>query len=196
MTGFTPDAARRIIEATRFVERSSRNPHGPFLRTPTPSLTGFYARITDGDGYKYSFEALEPQEDGELEVNDDWITGDHTADKGYAVSTDKSEYVLMDSVVWLEPARNQDYYLFHYRPGLQLAKLAENDEISKREGSTAGTGEVTIVEFDPDSETFEDKEEINVFNFMTTEVDADDDDRFVFVSYCNGVWWLSGADCG
>lgn len=190
---FTESDAKRVAQVTRYVERVSRN--DPKIgKKPRNLPYGFFAKITGTDGSgKYSWQALEPQATShDMTGNDEWGHGSHTDGTNYAIESEGSKYVLKDSVVWLEGARNKDCFIFDYGPGLVTG--TSDGTIGTRSGSTPGTGNVIVDSFDIATESFDGtRDSIKVFSPFTQEVP---DGKYVELTYGQGVWWVSGADCG
>lgn len=192
---FTRHAAQRIGEATIFVERMVRNGQRRSRRQALYGDLGFWARITGqstSDKQRYSWEALEPKDDDTLEANADWGEGKYDEDN-YAIEATGSKWVLKNSVVWLMPSKTHDKYIFLYAPGVVTAKLISGGTISKRSGSTPGSGEVVVEDFDGSSFTV--RQPITVYNPFRTDIEADDGDLIVQCSYGDGWWWVTGVEC-
>lgn len=110
---FTEDSAKRIANTVRAYENSPLFKAALRKKAPVITNEGFWAIITDtDDAGKYSWTALEPQSDGSLSSNSDWGSGSHSDSEGYAVNAEGRDDIQDDAIVWLTPARGQDYYLF------------------------------------------------------------------------------------
>jgi len=127
--GFNAKGVRRIIKSVEYTEKHNRGDNKQHRRKNNRASTGFWAVITDqgtgDDKYKYSWEQLEPQEDGELEPNDEWLTGDCQETEGYAIEVNKSEGVSKGTKVFLRPSVNQAYYIFSLTNENVLLLLAQ-----------------------------------------------------------------------
>lgn len=204
----TLNAAKRFAKSTLYTERMARG--GIPGKTPSGANGGgFWAKITDADRTtgRYSWEALQrqdPDQSNVLDTGENFPTGDKDTDEPtdelqpYAVEADNnSKWVLLDSIVWMYPGVDQDYYIFEYHPGTVIAVLAANDTINKRSGSTPGDAEVQPKWLD--SETFADwGEPITVYNWSSMDITSEEDpkqDLWITLSYGDGVWYVSGVDC-
>lgn len=194
---FTKKGAERIATVTKYVEGQPRN-NPRNNRKPSQNVAlGFWAKITDSDDNgKYSWEAMKPNSSQELEVDTDWGQGSHSNPEGYAVEAkNKSKWVLDDSIVFMWPAKTEEYYLFDYMPGVIVAKLLESETISERLSATPGYGDITYEKYD--GSTFTDGQVITVYNPFRTEILADsENDLYVEAAFGDGgVWWLIAVDC-
>lgn len=189
------EAARRMADATMTVERMLQGQPAPTKRKSGAAYIGFYARITDreSDGPKCSWVKLEAKPDGTFEDNEDWGKGDHADEWGWAVDINGCENVVKQSIVWLEPAMGQDFYVFCYAPGVLVVKSIDPIE-SEEEGEVK-------VELPDDEE-----DEIKVHNPYGDTVPAESDDEeeeeepeevTLVVGYeaLKGRWVIVSEDC-
>lgn len=196
MVGFTKAGAERIVEVVKYVERETRNPRQKRGRGAVSASLGFWAKITDGTNGKYSWEAMKPTDNDELESETDWGEGSHSDSTGYAIEARyQSSYVLNDSVVWMTPAKAEDYYVFDYSPGVRSAKIVSAATIPARSGSTPGDADVTLEDFDGTS--FTDGDDVKVYNPFRSEIEGEaGGELYIEITYGDGgVWWVTGVDC-
>lgn len=185
---FSKEAAQRVAQATISVERMLQSRPATKKGKSGSAYVGFYARITEREdaGPKCSWVKLEAQDDGAFENNEDWGTGDHTEDTGWAVDINGCENVVKGSIVWLEPAMGQDFYVFCYSPGVLVVKSIEPIP-SEEEGEVK-------VELEDDEE-----DEIKVHNPFGDDVPIDEGEEEVtlIVGYeaLKGRWVVIGEDC-
>lgn len=126
---FTQKDAQRIAKATRKIEKLTPANKAD-KRRPSAGTPGFWAKITDSSDGLYSFEQLEATINDKLEenANGELITGFHTETTGYAIEATESKSVPNDSIVWMEPAHSQDYYIFKFAEAQGFwAKIGERD---------------------------------------------------------------------
>ena len=123
----TKEAAQRMANATIVVERQLKSSPVQPRRSGGGTFVGFWAKITDkeSDGPKCSWKRMEAKDDHTFEENENWGKGNFAEDTGWAIEISESKYVLKDSIVWLEPAFNQDYFIFRYTPGVRIAKTGD-----------------------------------------------------------------------
>src|SRR5579883_2051998 len=146
---FSYSTGKRIIKATKHVESQQRfYPRAERAKYPVPQLgqQGFWAQIVDKDPMssgKYSFKSLAPQTSSPwLVINPDWTSGLYSDPSGYAVEAGGSTVVLKNSIVWMESALTQDYFIFRYSPGGTLAKTST--VVTPMGGITPGSGHADI----------------------------------------------------
>lgn len=213
MTGFTEKGAKRVADATLYIERASRNSPSGKGQGPTLSPLGRYAKIKAGEDGKYSWVAVKHNSDGEIEEDEEWGTGSHEAPSedeeatGYAIESRwKSTSVIFGDIVWITPAMGQDFYVFDYNPSVRLAKITDADEITAREDETPGEGEVKVLVYDTDDDLFsvaldDDDEEITVTvkNPFRTVIEIPDGDAetelYLQMEFRDGQWWVTGVEC-
>jgi len=205
MTGFTEKGAKRVAEATLYIERSSRNNPSGKGQGPTLSPLGRYAKIKAGEDGKYSWVAVKHNADGEIEEDDEWGSGDHTEDTGYAIESRwKSESVIFGDIVWITPAMGQDFYIFDYSPSVRLGKITDTDEITAREDETPGEGEVTVLVYEDDeiTEALDDDDDeitVTVKNPFRSKIEIPDGDEeeelYLQMEFRDGEWWVTGVEC-
>ena len=191
---FTKNAAERTKKAVLTVEREYSSTAGEQRKGKGAPFTGFWAKITSStlNNKKYSWEKLEAKDNQTFASRTDWGTGDNTKDTGYAVEVNESKYVLKDSIVWLEPAFGQDYFVFQYNPGVRLAKTG-GAAIAAVSGDTLGSATVSVwkVVNGVRSDTNLD---IKAFNTSESEIA---EDTFVHITYntIDGIWYVTWEDC-
>ena len=200
LVGFNEEGARRLVQSTIAEERRTKNHQGRQRRPPRLSPDGRWAKIIhNGTDGKYSWVAVKLNDDGEWEEDSDWGEGTYSDETGFAQEARfKSKWVLEDSIVWLEPAPEQDYYEFSYSPGTHVAKLAAGESISGRTSGTPGSGTVTLQKVTGESPSFEDGEELTVYNpFSTIETEEDsEEDLWIEIDFgAGGFWWVTAVDC-
>jgi len=190
LVGFSRTDAKRVASATVTVERMKKNtPKRGGLTRPVPS--GFFAKITGKSGHKYSWVCMKVNDSHELEEETDF-TGSYSDEENYAVEIHKSEYVLTNSIVWLEGARTENCFIFNYHPGI-VHGLVYGSEITAREGMTVGSGEVTVRLIDEYGNDVADGETVSVKNYYLTEIE---EDKPVAISFGDGgYWWILSEDC-
>lgn len=191
----TREAYQRFANATLIIERKPRS--GPVeTRGGRTSFVGFWAKITDkeSDGPKCSWKRMEPKDDHTFEENEDWGKGNFAEDTGWAIEISNSKYVLKDSIVWLEPAFNQDYYVFRYTPGVRIAKTGDDDIPERNDSDKPGSGDVTIWKYDKDTDKLiATTQKVKAFNAMSSSIASD---RFVQITFSEeGYWWITAEDC-
>ncbi|WP_339684227.1 hypothetical protein [Gimesia maris] len=208
-TTFTRDGAERIIEVTRLVERDTRNPRQKRGRSALTSSLGFWAQVTANDATsdpsKYSWITLEPTASHDQTSSEDW--GDGTADStaGYAIEARyQSEYVIPDTVVWMTPAKNQDFFLFEVSPDVQVGYLDKDGTMTGASDTTCGSGDIKLasIEWDSTNEVFtcdvDGTNTVTVHNAFSDEIigDGTNDQKVYFQFGQAGAYWLTALECG
>lgn len=165
-----------------------------FYLFANPANQGFWAKIGTNDSFKYGWTQLVPSEadDGTYTEGDLSAEAD---DDNFAVSFDGSTHVLENSVVWLEPSG--PFFTFYYAPGLITAKLVSSATIPGRQGATPGSTTVTIERFNGIALSDQGEyDNITVYNNFRSSVGGESGGEvYLQLSYGQGVWWLSAADC-
>ncbi|WDI41819.1 hypothetical protein [Bremerella sp. P1] len=206
---FEESGARRIVGATKWVERHKKNPVRKRGGNAHRGDGGWWAKITGQDAtdkFKYTWKFLEPQDVDEssdaLAENNAFLQGVTDEEPyNYAVEIYRSIYVVKNDIVWITPSRNQEYYLFEYVPGSKLARLPAANSITARSADTPGQGTVTIesAEWTGSSFTIGDtEEELTVFNNFATAITTDSVNfRYVDITYFQSdrAWFVTGAGC-
>lgn len=186
---FTHENALRILSATEVVERLEKNLPAPIPRAKKPTV-GFYARITDNDEHKYSWEAVALDDSQEMATQSDQWEGDHSKDSGYAVDIYKCEDVIHEDIVWLDGARTENIMVFEYHGGVRAAVASGN--ITAGSSGQAGYGNATVDTIDIDTGVLSAGQDVKVWNNLSQSVD---DGTKIQITYGRGAWWLSAADC-
>lgn len=183
----------RIQNAVHHAERTGpARPHGD--RGKGRNNQGFWAQITDGNEGRYSWTALK-LEDGELVEDEDWGSGSHEDDGGYAMERNSSEYVLENSIVWLEIFPTEHVYIFDYSPGIKLAKIVSSDTITGRVGNVPGEGNVTIEDFSGE-QIATTEQTVTVFNNYRSTIEGETgEDLYLQIGFADGKWVVVGVDC-
>lgn len=188
-------ALERMAASTVGWERANQNGRPLANRRPVSRSTGIWAKTKEGEEGKYSWIAMKPNEDGELEEDEDWGSGDHTKDEGYAVEIRYgSEYVLEGSIVWLMPASGQNFYVFDYVPGTQWVKSSATINFPARDSQEPGEGTLKFMELDEDGH-FAEGQEMKVFNGYKDVVELSSSKLAQVDFGLEGKWWIVGADC-
>lgn len=191
---FTKNAAERTKKAVLTVEREYSSTAGEQRKGKGAPFTGFWAKITSStlNNKKYSWEKLEAKDNQTFASRTDWGTGDNTKDTGYAVEVNESKYVLKDSIVWLEPAFGQDYFVFQYNPGVRLAKTG-GAAIAAVSGNTLGSATVSVWKV-ANGVRFDTNLDIKAFNTSESEIA---EETFVHITYntIDGIWYVTWEDC-
>lgn len=191
---FSERAIVKIAAAVRDFENRLRGQIPPPVSYSPPRGLRL-AKITDGADGKYSWTALEPQEDGTLQPNADWGSGDHAEESGFARELlYNSEHVLNGAVVEMFPSYNQEFYYFRYNPGTIRAKTSTI--IPKRSGQTLGQGEATVEHYEDDG-TLTAGQQITVYSSYKSDVNPDAvADQIIRLSWAEGgIWEVEGEDC-
>lgn len=210
MVGFSKENARRVANATLYVEKVSKNTPSKIKGTGLQSQQGFFARITAGDSSrpgeqtsstaKYSWEAVKHKTDLTWILDPDWGTGDHAQSQGYAVESKfRSKYVLIGDIVYLYPAKStdgSDYYVFDYNPTTKIGTVNISVSASARVGTTLGfCSSFNINDIDGTADVlFPSANSLNVFNWTGTAVNLIASKYYV-VNWSDGRWVLTGAEC-
>jgi hypothetical protein len=188
------DAAKRTRDAVQGWEREFASLAGEHRVSKGAPYTGFFAKITENafDSKKYSWEKLEAKDDNTFANNTEWGKGDRTKDDGYAVEVNGSKFVLKDSIVWLEPAFGQDYYVFQYSPGKRVAKT-EGTDIAGMSGNTYGFSTVSVYK-NVNGVRTDTMEDVKVYNTSTESVAAD---TYIHIMYSviDACWFIDWEQC-
>lgn len=192
---FTKNAAERTKKAVITVEREYSSTAGEQRRGTGAPFTGFWAKITSStlNNKKYSWEKLEAKDNQTFASKTDWGTGDNTKDTGFAVEVNESKYVLKDSIVWLEPAFGQDYFVFQYNPGVRLAKTGST-EVDAATDTTLGYANVSVFKVANGSRT-DTNLDIRAYNSASDTIKAD---TWIQITYdvIDAIWLITAEDCG
>jgi hypothetical protein len=199
---FTTDSAARIAKAVIGWERHTQNPRTPRGRHGAGNPLGFWAKITDTDedriSGKYSWKAIKFKDDGSFEEFEEWGKGSHEDQTGFArEAIYDSVYVLKKSIVWMEPALGQDYYIFQYNPGPIWATIEGEDTIPARSGNEPSSVTVTVFEVGPKPYLLTEGESIDAYNCYSKAIDIPIDKklRLELNFGTGGLLWIVGADC-
>lgn len=190
---WTTEEKKRAGEAIVQYERTNIGGTTNAQRTKGGLAISWWAKITgsDGSGY-YSWEALKPDDDGSLIEDDNYPTGDHSADEGWAVEATGSKWVITGDIVHIIPVAIKPYFIFEYHPGVKMAKFTGT--IDAGSDAAPGKGSATVRTFDGTSYT--DGSAIDVFNPWSTELDSTNTPGSrIQLSFGESVWWVSGANC-
>jgi hypothetical protein len=189
ITQFDIDSAKRIAEATRYVESMMKNPQLNPGVAPRPSEQGFWAKITDRNDSNgnYGWTAMGATDDDSpyaLQEETDWPQG--TTEENYAVEANDSKVVLKGSYVWMVPAKSNDYYIFYYSPGIKVASI-EGTSIS-----STSSGNVTTESIGDDSP---DPDTIEAYNFSSQTLKSEDGKVLITYSETDARWIITAQDC-
>lgn len=165
-----------------------------FYLFANPANQGFWAKIGEGDAWKYGWTQLVPSEADDGTYTEGDLSAEHD-DDNFAVSFDGSEHVLPYSVVWLQPTGS--FFTFYYAPGLITAKLVSASTIPGRQGATPGSTTVTIERFNGIALNNQGEyDNITVYNNFRSSISGEGgDELYLQLTYGQGVWWLSAVDC-
>ncbi len=189
---FSRDNAERILRATEAVERRTQNTsHGsPRAKVVT---VGFFAKLTDKSTTgKYSWKAVLPNDSYDMTAASDQWEGKHTDSTGWAYNVPyKSKDVPKEEIVWLTGSKKHNVFQFEYSPGVKIGRTTTS--ISKRYGSSPGSGTVMLQKVDSTSHSISDHETVKVYNSFQTTVEKDQRVHITFGE--GGLWWVTGVDC-
>jgi hypothetical protein len=192
---FTSEEKKRTAEAVIQYERMNTGAPEPTDRAKGYYPRAFWARITgsDGSGY-YSWEALKPDEDGYIteDPDEDYPTGSHSDEEYWAVEATGSKWVLTDDIVWMRGAETNPYYVFDYSPGVKMATFTGT--IPKGTATAPGKSTATTKNFDGTSYTA--GQSVDIHNPWYMDLDSTNTPAsLIQLSFGEGVWWVSGANC-
>lgn len=192
MPQFDKNSCERITHVVKTVEGWTRNATDTARRRPTRGPLGFWAKIGQHTGKRYSWrqlEALPLDETDVLGLSDDLGYGNKDDEAGFAFEITGSETVLEGDIVWMMPAIGQDYYVFEYSPGSRFAKVGSSD-------INAGTlATVTLLELDKTTHHLDyTTKTVQAFNWTSGKVKAN---RQIIISYSHhdGAWAIVSEDC-
>lgn len=144
---------------------------------------GFWAKITDSNNEgRYSWVALEIK-DGSFSENEDWGSGSHDDEGGFAAEKIQSKHVIKGSIVWLEIFPTEHVYIFEYND----SKIAQmTTDISGRSGTTLGQGTVTVETIE-DGNTEPTSVSVTVFNHKETPLTLGFETKII-ITHIDGHW--------
>lgn len=194
MVGFTEPGARRIIDATKTVERTLSRTKRRIQRDAIPTEADLYAVLNSHEGGgKYSWTAVQWTQSGWQE-NSDYGVG-NVADGNYAQEISGTDQVILGSIEYLRWTE-EGYFIFIYNPQMYFGKLVSAGTISGRQGSTPGQGTVTMEQYNPQTGAFEDGDDITVFNNFRTTIEGEGGATlYVQLHWHNGAFWVTAVDC-
>jgi len=162
-------------------------------------------KIGEGEGGKYSWVAQKMNDEGRFEDDEDWGSGDHTEEGGFAVEAkSRSEYVLEGSIVWGTPAPGRDCYVFEYHPGPHWARPTNGSvNFPKRQGNESPGGyELTFLKVTDNHAGPTDEDDVwgagqilKVFNGYKTTISLSQNSWAQVNFGESGKWWIQGSDC-
>ncbi len=172
---FDQESAQRIAATVIESERARKNTPSP-QKKYTKSSVGFFAKITDGADGKYSWVAIKHKDDNTHEDIEDWGTGDHEEEQGFAVAAGGGYDDLNDTIVFLIPARGEgtDYYVFGNATGNASAIFRLDTTIPARSGATLGYADISKVKLNAGVLEVQDTE--TVYNISNTDLIAYDEE--------------------
>jgi hypothetical protein len=187
---FTTTGAKKIAQATREFLRKPKNQSIRGKRGSSYSDGGRWAKITAKSGKKYDWVSVKPTEEGWEEMPA-WGQGSSGQASGYAMESEyRSEWVLTDSIVWIDPCVELNCYLFSYSGGVQVGK--NNSYITAGTESNPGGGSVTVQVPPETGMAWEDGDIVDVINPFA-EITGD---NWVQITYGRGVWQVTAVECG
>ncbi len=205
------DALKRIHDATIRTERTPIGSTPVKRQAHTPQSNGFFARITQHEveyPYNYSWQRIRmPWSDnsgGPAEGKPDWGGGSlGQSDGGYATEVNRSEYVIVGDIVWMQIQHDPFCYAFQYSPGVRIGRTHE--VIEACDGTDVKSGlielwkrgvtdaDVDIIEL---AGNYDDTEYwvIKAFNQLDVEI-ASGTKVFLTYSTTDACWWITEAEC-
>lgn len=208
MVQFSKSAAERIAAATKQVEKSVMGTVPPKRRSIPSHSDGFWARITqhefdDNVKYRYSWQKVRINADDELEnMGQEWGGGAYSADSGYAIEVNRSQWVIVGDLVWMQIQHDPFCYCFQYSPGVRIGRTREI--IAAREEGEIFSGRVELWKYhrDHDTETIveagntDDTEywHIDAYNSMEVEVGQWKNVQLTYSTH-DGIWWITAEQC-
>lgn len=189
--GFTEDGGRRVVAATEGWEAMPKNnPHTQFVGVPTTDDRWVILTDTDGFSGRYSWQSLEATASLDMTANANWLSANYDDDVNYAVASNGCKDCIIGHIVYLTPAKSQNYFLFDYD---RHASAKAEGPISGRVGAAAGVGLVIPDILDGDTGQYNaTSQSFPIYNPYQGTVE---DGKVVQMHINGNVWELSGDDC-
>ena len=199
---FDKNAARRISQSVKRQERSPLN--GSVARRGRrgggSGTEGFWAKLTGQQVEKYSWKAaIMDKATGKLIEDPEGESGSSSDPTGYAIEArNKSRHCVIDDFVWLTPCvsndEEMDCFCFDYENTFKFGTFTSS--IKKNfDTDSAQYVELRKVNYDSEEPTIEQSKQVRVFNIYSKDVKVRSN-GYIQIVFTDGVWIVTGADCG
>lgn len=188
--GFTIEGVEKIKDA---IDHASRQPDNTLpTHHRTSSSDDRWVKITDTDGFsgKYSWVSLEATAAQDMTANSQWLSANFDDETNYAVEINGNKDVIIDDIVYLTPAKSQNYFLFEYDRHISATT---DGTMSGRVGTAAGVGLVVPNKLDGDTGQYTvTSQSFPCYNTYKGTVESG---KTIQIHTTYGVWETTGDDC-
>ncbi|MFO1007573.1 MAG: hypothetical protein U0929_16540 [Planctomycetaceae bacterium] len=201
---FNKNATQRIVSTVKAFERQPKNtipPRNHGGGGDGSNNKGFWACLTNGNGGtgKYSWVGVKYDVDGKMvkDESDKAKKGDGTKDTGYAIEAkNHSRHCVIGDFVYLTPTviDKKKVFCFDYDGTVKFGTFTS--AIKKNfDTNSAQYVELRKINYDHQTPTIEQSTQVRVFNIYSKDVKPRSN-GYIQIVFIDGVWIVTGADCG
>lgn len=202
---FNDNAARRLVQTTKRDERRPLNGSRATRRGGRGGgggTEGFWAKLTSLQVDKYSWKAAIMDKDTNKLIEDpdpEADSGSSSDPTGFAIEArNRSRHCVIGDFVWLVPCVSNDEeldcYCFDYENTFKFGTFSA--DIKKNfDTNSAQYVELRKVNYDSEEPTVEGSNQVRVFNIYSKDVKVRSN-GYIQIVFTDGVWLVTGADCG
>lgn len=202
---FNDNAARRLVQTTKRDERRPLNRSRATRRGRGGGgggSEGFWAKLTSQQVDKYSWKAAIMDKATNKLIEDpdpDAESGSSSDPTGYAIEArNRSRHCVIGDFVWLVPCvsndEDVDCFCFDYENTVKFGTFTS--AIKKNfDTNSAQYVELRKIKYDHQTPVIEQSTQVRVFNIYSKDVKPRSN-GYIQIVFIDGVWIVTGADCG